>query len=63
MEVITNNERDEIIFDSVKNKYQNNLKTLKGSEFVFDYVNSLHYKCQKISESYIDSFEWIKKQQ
>ena len=63
MEVISNNERDEIIFDSVKNKYQNNLKTLKGSEFVFDYVSSLHYKCHKISESYKDSLEWIKKQQ
>ena len=24
-------------FDSLKNRYQNNLESMKGSEFVFDY--------------------------
>ena len=37
---------------------------MKGSEFVFDYVQLLYYKCHKInpncSGSYIDSPGWIK---
>ena len=37
---------------------------MKGSEFVFDYVHLLYYKCHKInpnrSGSYIDSPGWIK---
>ena len=39
-------------------------KSLRGSEFVFDYVDVLHYKCHKINPnrggSYIDSPDWIK---
>ena len=38
---------------------------MKGSEFVFNYVQLLYYKCHKIntnrSGSYIDSPDWIKK--
>ena len=37
---------------------------MKSSEFVFDYVFSLYYKCHKINlnrcGSYIDSVDWIK---
>ena len=37
---------------------------MKGSEFVFDYVHLLYYKCHKINPkrvgSYIDSPDWIK---
>ena len=37
---------------------------MTGSEFVFDYVHLLYYKCHKInlnrSGSYIDSPDWIK---
>ena len=37
------------------------------SEFVFDYVQLLYYKCHKINANcgglYIDSPDWIKKQQ
>ena len=37
---------------------------MKGSEFVFDYLRSLYYKCYKINlnrgGSYIDSTNWIK---
>ena len=37
---------------------------MKGSEFAFDYVYLLYYKCHKInsnrSGSYIDSPDWIK---
>ena len=64
---MTNDKTDEIIeelFDSLKNRYQNNLESMKGSEFVSDYVQLLYYKCHKINpnccRSYIDSPDWIK---
>ena len=41
IEIIINEEIDEIIeerFKSLKNRYQNNLEFMKGSQFVFDYV-------------------------
>ena len=64
---MTNDKTDEIIeelFDSLKNRYQNNLESMKGSEFVSDYVQLLYYKCHKINpnccRSYTDSPDWIK---
>ena len=52
------------LFYSLKNRYQNNLESMKSSEFVFDYVQLLYYKCHKINFScggaYIDSPDWIK---
>ena len=45
-----NHEADEVIkelFDSLKNRYQNNLESMKGSEFVFDSACLLYYKCHK----------------
>ena len=60
-------EADEVIkklFDSLKNRYQNNLESMRGSEFVLDYAQLLYYKCDKINlncrGSYIDSPDWIK---
>ena len=54
----------DFIFDSLKNRYQNNLESVEGSEFVFDYILLLH--CYKINcnrgRSYTDSPAWIKKQ-
>ena len=54
----------EMKFYSLKNIYQNNLESMKGSEFVCDYVHLLYYKYHKInpnrSGSYIDSPDWIK---
>ena len=41
IEIMTNDEVDEVIkqlFDSLKNRYQNDLESMKGSEVVFDYV-------------------------
>ena len=41
IESMMNDKEDEIIeelFDSIKNAYQINLESMKGSEFVFDYV-------------------------
>ena len=55
---------DEELFDSLKTKYQNNLESMKGSGFVFNYVHLLYYKYHeinpKLGESYIDSRDWIK---
>ena len=31
----------EELFDSLKNRYQNNLESMKGSGFVFDYIQLL----------------------
>ena len=49
---MTNDEGDRVIKEllkSLKNKYQTNLQLMKGSEFVFDYVYLLSYKCHKIN--------------
>ena len=69
IEVMVNDEADEVIkelFDSLKNRNQNSLESMKGSEFVFNFFQLLYYKCHKISSnrggSYIDSPNWIKKQ-
>ena len=67
IEIMINYEADQVtkeLFDSLKNKYQDSLESVEGSEFVFDYVHLLYYKCHKINpnhgESYIDSPDWIK---
>ena len=42
-------------------RYQKDLEEkIKGSEFAFDSVGLLDYKCNKISKSYTDSREWLK---
>ena len=46
-EIMINDEADEL-FDSLKNIYQNNLESMKGSDCIFDYVQLLYYKCYKI---------------
>ena len=65
-------EADEVIkelIDSRTNIHQNNLESMKGSEFVFDYAHLLYYKCHKVypnrSVSCIDmriynNLAWIK---
>ena len=67
IEIMINDEADEVIkelFDSLKNRYQNNLESMKGSEFVLDYVLLLYCKCHKINPnrggSYTDSPDRIK---
>ena len=52
IEIMIDNEADEVIkqlFDSLKNRYQSDLESMKGSEFAFDYVQLLYYKCHKIN--------------
>ena len=55
----------EDLFDSVLQRYQKGLEeSMKGSEFVFDNVDSLYYKPHKISLNtvrlYVDSPKWLK---
>ena len=38
------------LFDSLKNRYQNNLESLKGSELAFNYYHLMYYKCHKIRQ-------------
>ena len=45
-----NHEAVEVIkdfFGSLKNRYQSNLESMKGSDFVFNYIHLLYYKCYK----------------
>ena len=56
----------EQLFQSLLSRYQIGFETsMRGSEFVFDYVHLLYYKCYKINPncggSYRDSPDWIKK--
>ena len=38
------------LFESLSNRYQNNLETkMRRSKFAFDYVHFLYYKCHKIN--------------
>ena len=67
IEITINGEPDEVtkeLFDSLKNRYENSLELVKGSELVFDYVHLWNYKCHKINPnrggSYIDSPNYIK---
>ena len=68
IEIMKGSEIDEIIkelFESLWQRYQEGLEeSMKGSEFIFDSVDLLCYKLNKISlnrgGSYIDSHEWLK---
>ena len=42
IEIMISDEAEEVIKDlfvSLKNRYQNNVESMKGSEFVFNYVH------------------------
>ena len=54
------------LFESLRSRYQETLETsMKGSDFIFDSVQLMYYKCHKVSficgGSYIDSLDYIKK--
>ena len=67
IEILIDNETDNIIedlFDSLLQRYKKGLEeSMKGSEFVFDNVDSLYHKLHKIGlnrgRSYIDSPKWL----
>ena len=55
----------EELFESLLNRYQIGLETsVRGSDFIFDYIHVLYYKCHKINSnrrgSYVVSPDWIK---
>ena len=57
LEIMISDEAGEVtkkLFDSLKNRYQNNLQSMRGSEFVFNYVQLLYYKCHKINLNRMD---------
>ena len=67
IEIMIDDKEDEVIkelFDSLKNRFQNNLESMEGSKFVFDYAHLLYYKCYKINKnpgrSFADSPDCIK---
>ena len=51
------------LYKLLKNRYQNILELMKGSDFVFDYDHLLYYKCHRLNLNcgglYIDSPYWI----
>ena len=52
IEIMINDEANKVIKEllySLKNRYQNNLESMEGSVFVFDYVHLLFYKCHRIN--------------
>ena len=49
--IMMNEEADEVIkqlFDSLKNRYQNNLESMEVSDFVFNYIYLLYYNIHEI---------------
>ena len=59
IEVMISDEADVVtreLFDLLKNRYQNNLESMKGSEFVLDYIHVIYYKCPKINPNYGGSY-------
>ena len=62
---VDTNEIIKNLFNSILQRYQKGLQeSMRGSDFVFDYVESLNYIFHKIgtkrSGSYIEAPEWIK---
>ena len=66
VEIMIKDEANELmkIDIDIKNRYQNNLELMKGSDFVFDCAHLLYYKYHKINpncgSSNIESPDWIK---
>ena len=57
---------DDELFESLRSRYQGNLETsMRGTDFIFDSVQLMYYKCHKAKfkrgGSVIDSPDWIKK--
>ena len=59
IKTMISDEADKVIkelFDSLKNRYQDNLESMKDSTFFFDYVYLLYYACHKISPNRAGSY-------
>ena len=54
IEIMVNDRADGVIkgfFGSLRNRYQNNLESMEDSEFAFNYVHLLYYKCHIINQN------------
>ena len=66
LETMINDKADKVmenIFESLKNRYQNNLESIKGNEFLFNLFVALEMSSNKNEtrdRSYIDFLDWIK---
>ena len=61
IEIRINDEADVAIkelFDSPKDIFQNDFLSMKGSEFVFNYVHLLYYKYHKINQNHSGSYRF-----
>ena len=59
IKIMISDEAEEVIkklFDPLKNRYQDNLQSMRGSEFFFDYVQLLYYKCYRINFNWFGSY-------
>ena len=60
IEIIINDKVDVVIkepFDSLIKKYQIELKkSMRGSDFIFDWVHLLYFKCYKIKSNRVGSY-------
>ena len=69
IKITSYNDANEIfdeLFQSLCSRYQGNLETtMRGSDFIFDSVQLMYYKCNKVNfkrgSSYIDYPDWIKR--
>ena len=69
IEIMISDKTDEVIenpFEPFINRYEIGLhSSMRGSNFIFDCVHLLYYRCDKINfklgGSYIDSPDWVKK--
>ena len=54
-----NDEADEVAkkFDSLKNRYHNNLELMKGSQFFFNCVHLMYYKYHEINRIVVDHIQ------
>ena len=60
---VTINDRADEVIESLFESLKKDTKSMKGNEFVFNYVHLLYYKCHKINpnlgRSDINSSDWI----
>ena len=59
-EIMMNSEADVVIkelFDSLKNRYQINLESMKGSELAFNFVYLLYHRYHIVNENWDGSYK------
>ena len=60
MKYTSYNDANEVVYElfmSLRSKYQENLeKSMKGSDFIFDSVQLLYYKCHTVNFKRVDSY-------